>query len=111
MQPRGRAASYASNMSSVSKTLLPYRCQFLQLSDGTWMAEDWRIVGLSARGRTRDECRERIRNLILEDALDELGDEARVLALAVSEYPKKDDVVEYLVTGMPRRPISKTTNA
>lgn len=98
-------------MASPSKTLLPYRCQFLQLSDGTWMAEDWRIVGLSARGRTREECREKIRSLILEDALDELGTEALQLALALSEFPKQDDVVEYLVTGMPKRPVSKTTNA
>ena len=98
-------------MATPNKTLLPYRCQFVQLNDGTWMAEDWRIVGLTAIGRTREECRDKLRCLIVDDAVEDLGDEAAKYQFLLSEYPKADGVVEFLVTGQPKRPISKTTNA
>ena len=104
--PAGRG--YAAAMSSPSKTLLPYRCQFFQLHDGTWLAEDWRVVGLAATGRTREECGAKIRDLIMEDARGELGSESAALALAISEYDRPGNVVEYLVTGRALRPMIRT---
>jgi len=98
-------------MATPNKTLLPYRCQFVQLPDGTWMADDWRVLGLTATGRTREECRDKLRCLIVDDAVESLGDEAGRLHFQLSEFPKADGVVEFLVTGQPKRPISKTTNA
>lgn len=111
MQPRPAGGGYARGMSNPAKNLPPYRCQFVQLGDGSWLAEDWHVIGLAATGRTREECSERIQKLILEDARGELGDEAGKLALSVCETAKPRNLVEYRVTGMPMRPISKTTNA
>lgn len=98
-------------MATPIKTLLPYRVEFKQLADGTWMAEDWRVLGTTAVGRTREECRDKLRCLIMEDAITSLGEQAASLSFTLNEFPKKDDIVEFLVTGQPRRPISKMTNA
>lgn len=98
-------------MASTTKNFLSYRCEFRQLPDGQWMAEDWRILGLTAIARTRSECQDRIRALILADATVQLGPSAIDAALALSEYAKPGDVVEYLVTGKPYRPLAKMTNA
>ena len=111
MQPAAARLSYPALMATPIKTFLPYRVQFLQLSDGSWMAEDWRVAGLSAYGRTREECRDKLRCLIVDDAVEAVGDQAAALSFALSEFPKSDGWVEYLVTGQPKRPISKTTNA
>lgn len=86
----------------LEQKIVPYRCYFQQLKDGSWLGEDWRALGVSAVAPTLEECQARLRDIILEDAryiLAAAGRDASTISLSdLHEERKSAEEVEFSVS-------------